>query len=103
MSWRVSKPVRPTRPAPVLRLDAPPYQVEDVRCTADGQPDVGRPALASLAIFQSLWVWNGMLVSLIFADSGSQPLTVALQSRMRQFGSTSTFSPQAPSSPSSCR
>lgn len=47
---------------------------------------VGKPALASLAIFQFLWVWNDMLVSLIFADSQSQPLTVALQSQMRQFG-----------------
>ncbi|MFH0243692.1 carbohydrate ABC transporter permease [Streptomyces sp. HK10] len=48
---------------------------------------VGRPAIASLAIFQFLWVWNDMLVALIFADSDSQPLTVALQSEMRQFGS----------------
>ncbi|BBA96904.1 putative multiple sugar ABC transporter permease [Actinacidiphila reveromycinica] len=47
---------------------------------------VGKPALASLTIFQFLWVWNDMLVSLIFADSQSQPLTVALQSQMRQFG-----------------
>ncbi|MFD5511554.1 carbohydrate ABC transporter permease [Streptomyces sp. NPDC127051] len=48
---------------------------------------LGRPAIASLAIFQFLWVWNDMLVALLFADSGSQPLTVALQSQMRQFGS----------------
>ncbi|MGP3926472.1 carbohydrate ABC transporter permease [Streptomyces sp. 8N616] len=48
---------------------------------------LGRPAIASLAIFQFLWVWNDMLVALIFADSTSQPLTVALQSQMRQFGS----------------
>ncbi|AXE24523.1 carbohydrate ABC transporter permease [Streptomyces globosus] len=48
---------------------------------------LGRPALASLAIFQFLWVWNDMLVALLFADSGSQPLTVALQSQIRQFGS----------------
>ncbi|WKX69145.1 carbohydrate ABC transporter permease [Streptomyces sp. XD-27] len=48
---------------------------------------LGRPAIASLAIFQFLWVWNDMLVALIFADSESQPLTVALQSEMRQFGS----------------
>ncbi|WP_327191076.1 carbohydrate ABC transporter permease [Streptomyces xinghaiensis] len=48
---------------------------------------LGRPAIASLGIFQFLWVWNDMLVALIFADSGSQPLTVALQSQMRQFGS----------------
>ncbi|MFJ7956375.1 carbohydrate ABC transporter permease [Streptomyces sp. NPDC096319] len=48
---------------------------------------LGRPAIASLAIFQFLWVWNDMLVALLFADSESQPLTVALQSQMRQFGS----------------
>ncbi|WP_406841692.1 carbohydrate ABC transporter permease (plasmid) [Streptomyces sp. AHU1] len=48
---------------------------------------VGRPAIASLAIFQFLWVWNDMLVALLFADSSSQPLTVQLQSQVRQFGS----------------
>ncbi|WP_324785494.1 carbohydrate ABC transporter permease [Streptomyces sp. H51] len=48
---------------------------------------VGRPALASLAVFQFLWVWNDMLVALLFADSSSQPLTVELQSQIRQFGS----------------
>ncbi|WP_228452987.1 carbohydrate ABC transporter permease [Streptomyces alkaliterrae] len=48
---------------------------------------LGRPAIASLAIFQFLWVWNDMLVALLFADSESQPLTVALQQEMRQFGS----------------
>ncbi|SFE65973.1 carbohydrate ABC transporter permease [Streptomyces mirabilis] len=48
---------------------------------------VGRPAIASLAIFQFLWVWNDMLVALLFADSSSQPLTVELQSQIRQFGS----------------
>ncbi|MFC5805178.1 carbohydrate ABC transporter permease [Streptomyces formicae] len=48
---------------------------------------VGRPAIASLAIFQFLWVWNDMLVALLFADSSAQPLTVELQSQVRQFGS----------------
>jgi alpha-glucoside transport system permease protein len=48
---------------------------------------VGKPAIASLAIFQFLWVWNDMLVALLFANSSSQPLTVALQSQIRQFGS----------------
>ncbi|WP_406865188.1 carbohydrate ABC transporter permease [Streptomyces sp. HUAS MG47] len=48
---------------------------------------VGRPAIASLAIFQFLWVWNDMLVALLFADSSSHPLTVELQSQIRQFGS----------------
>ncbi|GAA1932321.1 carbohydrate ABC transporter permease [Streptomyces sodiiphilus] len=47
---------------------------------------LGGPAIAALAIFQFLWVWNDMLVALIFADSGSPPVTVALQQEMRQFG-----------------
>ncbi|RGE23754.1 carbohydrate ABC transporter permease [Leucobacter sp. wl10] len=44
------------------------------------------PAIASLAIFQFLWTWNDMLVALIFTNTGSQPLTVAIQSQLRQFG-----------------
>ncbi|MBU7598238.1 carbohydrate ABC transporter permease [Streptomyces sp. P38-E01] len=48
---------------------------------------LARPAIASLGIFQFLWVWNDMLVALLFADSSAQPLTVALQQEMRQFGS----------------
>ncbi|MFF3610170.1 carbohydrate ABC transporter permease [Streptomyces sp. NPDC002580] len=47
---------------------------------------LGAPAIASLAIFQFLWVWNDMLVALVFSDSGSQPITVALQTQVRQFG-----------------
>ncbi|MET7637625.1 carbohydrate ABC transporter permease [Streptomyces sp. NPDC005438] len=47
---------------------------------------LGGPAIASLSIFQFLWVWNDMLVALIFADSGSPPMTVALQQQVRQFG-----------------
>jgi alpha-glucoside transport system permease protein len=47
---------------------------------------LGGPAIASLGIFQFLWVWNDMLVALIFANSGSQPITVALQQQVRQFG-----------------
>ncbi|MFE9765781.1 carbohydrate ABC transporter permease [Streptomyces sp. NPDC005808] len=48
---------------------------------------LGAPAIASLGIFQFLWVWNDMLVALVFSDSNSQPLTVALQQQVRQFGS----------------
>lgn len=48
---------------------------------------LGGPAIASLGIFQFLWVWNDMLVALIFANSDSQPITVALQQQVRQFGS----------------
>ncbi|WP_229924544.1 carbohydrate ABC transporter permease [Streptomyces sulfonofaciens] len=47
---------------------------------------LGGPAVASLGIFQFLWVWNDMLVALIFSDSNSQPITVALQTQVRQFG-----------------
>jgi alpha-glucoside transport system permease protein len=45
------------------------------------------PAIASLAIFQFLWVWNDLLVALVFADESSAPITVALRSQLRQFGS----------------
>lgn len=48
---------------------------------------LGLPAIASLAIFQFLWVWNDLLVALIFADSDSAPLTVAIREQTRQFGS----------------
>ncbi|MDN5794970.1 MAG: carbohydrate ABC transporter permease [Intrasporangium sp.] len=47
---------------------------------------LGLPAIASLGIFQFLWVWNDLLISLVFASSDVAPLTVALQSQMRQFG-----------------
>ena len=47
---------------------------------------LGGPAIASLGIFQFLWVWNDLLVALIFADRSSQPLTVAIQQQTRQFG-----------------
>ncbi|MFJ2112984.1 MULTISPECIES: carbohydrate ABC transporter permease [unclassified Streptomyces] len=47
---------------------------------------LGGPAIASLGIFQFLWVWNDMLVALIFADSKNPPITVALQQQVRQFG-----------------
>jgi len=47
---------------------------------------LGKPAIASLGIFQFLWVWNDMLIALVFADSANQPMTKYLQSQMRQFG-----------------
>jgi ABC-type glycerol-3-phosphate transport system permease component len=51
---------------------------------------LGMPAIASLGIFQFLWVWNDLLVALIFSngDPSTQPLTVALASQTRQFGSS---------------
>ncbi len=45
------------------------------------------PALASFAIFQFLWVWNDLLVALIFIGPGpNQPLTVSLVSLLGQQG-----------------
>ncbi|MGP4008865.1 carbohydrate ABC transporter permease [Streptomyces sp. 4N124] len=46
---------------------------------------LGGPAIASLGIFQFLWVWNDMLIALVFSDTDSQPITVALQTQMRAF------------------
>jgi len=48
---------------------------------------LGLPAVASLAIFQFLWVWNDLLIALVFASPDSAPLTVALREQTRQFGS----------------
>ena len=48
---------------------------------------LGKPALASLAIFQFLWVWNDLLVSLVFLASNPHvPITVAIFNQLRQFG-----------------
>jgi alpha-glucoside transport system permease protein len=46
---------------------------------------LGLPAIASLAIFQFLWTWNDLLVALTFGRN-VQPLTVAIFSQLRQFG-----------------
>ncbi|MGN9842131.1 carbohydrate ABC transporter permease [Nonomuraea sp. H19] len=45
------------------------------------------PALASFAIFQFLWVWNDLLVALVFIGPGeNQPITVAVQALIGQQG-----------------
>ena len=46
---------------------------------------LGLPAIASLLIFQFLWVWNDLLVALVFAGD-SKPLTVAIREQTRAFG-----------------
>jgi alpha-glucoside transport system permease protein len=47
---------------------------------------LGLPAIASLAIFQFLFTWNDLIVALTFGRN-VQPLTVAIFSQLRQFGS----------------
>jgi alpha-glucoside transport system permease protein len=45
---------------------------------------IGIPALASLAIFQFIWVWNDLLVALIFLSGNPhQTLTIFLYSQTR--------------------
>ena len=57
---------------------------------------LGLPAMAALAIFQFLWVWNDLLVALIFAGPENAPITVAIQQQTRQFsGSIDVIAPGA--------
>jgi alpha-glucoside transport system permease protein len=45
------------------------------------------PALASFAIFQFLWVWNDLLVALVFVGPGPhEPITVAVSKLLGQQG-----------------
>jgi alpha-glucoside transport system permease protein len=45
------------------------------------------PALASIAIFQFLWVWNDLLVALVFLGPGENaPLTVSVSQMLGQQG-----------------
>ncbi len=46
---------------------------------------LGLPAIASLAIFQFLWTWNDLIVSLTF---GVTPITVWIFGQLRQFASS---------------
>jgi alpha-glucoside transport system permease protein len=46
---------------------------------------LGLPAIASLAIFQFLWTWNDLIVSLTF---GVQPITVWIFGQLREFGTS---------------
>jgi alpha-glucoside transport system permease protein len=47
------------------------------------------PALASLAIFQFMWVWNDLLIALIFLGGNPEraPLTVTVANLVNSFGS----------------
>ena len=72
----------------------PPSLLEAARIDGAGEGQIftrvvlplGRPALASLAIFQFTWTWNDLLVALVFAGQ-SRPFTVAMQQRLDEFGS----------------
>ncbi len=54
------------------------------------------PALASFAIFQFLWVWNDLLIALLFLGRGDNTvLTVALQGLQGQTGQGTELIPSA--------
>ena len=60
------------------------------------------PALASFAIFQFLWVWNDLLVALVFIGPGeNEPLTVGLD-RPRGSSSARAGSSSRPVASSRC-
>ena len=47
---------------------------------------LGLPAIASLAIFQVLFVWNDLLIGLVMAQQ-NQPIAPEIAGQLRQFGS----------------
>jgi len=51
------------------------------------------PAIASVAIFQFLWVWNDLLVALIFASGAAAPITRALAELTGEFGQNAELLP----------
>ena len=62
----------------------------------DGASDVGifariilpltTPAIAAMAIFQFMWVWNDLLVALVFAGPTTAPMTVVVVSLVGAYG-----------------
>jgi alpha-glucoside transport system permease protein len=47
------------------------------------------PAMASLAIFQFLWVWNDLLVALVYLqDPSKSPMTVTINNLVSSFGTS---------------
>jgi alpha-glucoside transport system permease protein len=76
-------------------ITLPPDMIEAARI--DGASDVwifGKivvpvsvPAIAAYGIFQFLWVWNDLLMALVFVqDSSKFPMTRAIQNLLSQYG-----------------
>ena len=76
-------------------ITLPPDMIEAARI--DGASDlrifrmvvvpVSVPAIAAYGIFQFLWVWNDLLMALVFVQNPSRsPMTVAIQSLLSQYG-----------------
>ena len=76
-------------------ITLPPDMIEAARI--DGASDVNIfrnivvpvsvPAIAAYGIFQFLWVWNDLLMALVFVqDSSKYPMTRAIQTLLSQYG-----------------
>jgi alpha-glucoside transport system permease protein len=76
-------------------ITLPPDMIEAARI--DGASDVrifrmivvpvSVPAIAAYGIFQFLWVWNDLLMALVFVqDSTKYPMTRAIQTLLSQYG-----------------
>ncbi|HLJ67869.1 MAG TPA: carbohydrate ABC transporter permease [Chloroflexota bacterium] len=44
------------------------------------------PAIAAMAIFQFMWVWNDLLVALVFSGPSTAPMTVVVRSLVNAYG-----------------
>jgi alpha-glucoside transport system permease protein len=44
------------------------------------------PALAAVAIFQFMWVWNDLLVALVFSGPSTAPMTIIVRSLVNAYG-----------------
>ncbi len=53
------------------------------------------PAIASLAIFQFLWVWNDLLVSAVFGGNKTYPLTYPISNLAGDYGQYAYLVPAA--------
>ncbi|MFV0634541.1 carbohydrate ABC transporter permease [Demequina sp.] len=53
------------------------------------------PAVASLAIFQFLWVWNDLLVSAVFGSADTYPLTYPISNLAGDYGASAYLVPPA--------
>ncbi|TMG53238.1 MAG: carbohydrate ABC transporter permease [Chloroflexi bacterium] len=76
-------------------ITLPPDMIEAARMDGAGDMKifsqiivpVSVPAIAAYGIFQFLWVWNDLLMALVFVqDSSKFPMTRAIQNLLSQYG-----------------
>ena len=76
-------------------ITLPPDMIEAARMDGASEARIFRtivvpvsvPAIAAYGIFQFLWVWNDLLMALVFVQDGSKaPMTRAIQNLLSQYG-----------------